>query len=127
VNVKPLACSLLSAALLGAALTGCTNGASDNDSRAGAEAQYEISQVRLMSESMIEVSWEICAPGGGMPDHELKQTSQAVAVSMSGPRSYLPESDQTCSSSVRIPLDSPLGQRDVVDGNTGESTTVRYR
>lgn len=105
--------------LCGAALTGCGDESGDDPAESSERRPAEIIDARLEGESTVILSIEACNAETNRAT--VTETEREVVVSVTTDDLVL---DDMCADGLVVDLEEPLGDRQLVDGTTGEAVSV---
>lgn len=113
--------SALLAFMVGASLAGC-GGVSDDDASTAVEVglrTVQINRAQLLPDGTLVANLNVCNAGENAV--RVSEASDEVVVTA---ETNGPVAGDDCSDGVTGPLDDPLGDRQLVDGSTGEPIPV---
>lgn len=106
----------LIAFMIGAAIAGCGGGSDDDASRAVEDVlrTVQINGAQLLPDGTLVANLNVCNAGENTVRVSEARDEVVVTAKTDGP-----VGGDDCSDGVTVPLDDPLGDRQLVDGSTG--------
>lgn len=112
----------LVACLVGFALAGCSDDSEESDASArdGSPLRaVEINGAQLLPDGRLVANLNVCNAG-----ENTVQVSESDGEVLVTARTDGPVAGDECSDGIAVPLNDPLGDRELVDGTTGEPIKV---